>query len=146
MIYTEKMWCLSWKSWQNGLFECSEFQWTKFTPNLLLELNRYWAKVMVFWNAGAIGFQMVGLEKECCTQKMVFFWHFHQKCTCSWIFRKTWFFGNGLFSLGNVVCDKFWNSLRRLYCPCGDFHRKKCLNKFQDYFLWSVKDTHDEKF
>ena len=36
------------------------------------------------------------------------------------------------------------NSPRRLYCPCGNFHQKTCLNKFQDNLLWIVKDTRDE--
>ena len=39
----------------------SEFQCTKFTCKLLLELIRYWSKVNVFWNTGAFGFHMAKL-------------------------------------------------------------------------------------
>ena len=46
-----------------AFFECSEFQCNKFTSILLLELKRYGAKVRVFWNAGAVGSQMVGSKK-----------------------------------------------------------------------------------
>ena len=44
VIFTEKMWCLSWKIGKYGLFGCSEFQWTKFSCNFLL-LKRYWSKL-----------------------------------------------------------------------------------------------------
>jgi len=88
-----------------AFFGCSEFQWTKFTWKLLLELKRYLSKVKVLSNAWTVGFQMDGLEKQCCSKIRVLFWHFAQKCTCSWILRKTIFFGKSLFSPWNVCCD-----------------------------------------
>ena len=53
---------------KTAFFGCSEFQWTKFTWKSLLELKRYWSKVKVFWNAWAIGFQMVKLKNLFCTK------------------------------------------------------------------------------
>ena len=50
---------------------CSEFQWTKFTWKLLLELKRHRSKVRVFWNAWAIGFPMVKLKNQFCTKIIV---------------------------------------------------------------------------
>ena len=35
---------------------------------ILLEFKRYWSKVNVFWNAGAVGFQMVKLKNLSCTK------------------------------------------------------------------------------
>ena len=54
-----------------AFFGCSEFQWTKFIHKLLLELKTYWYKTKVFWNAWAIGFQMVKLKKTSCTKNIV---------------------------------------------------------------------------
>ena len=50
---------------------CSEFQWTKFTYKLLLELKRYKSNVRVFWYAWAIRFQMVKLKNQFCTKIIV---------------------------------------------------------------------------
>ena len=50
---------------------CSEFQWTKFAWKLLIELKRYRSKVKVFWNALAVGFQMVKLKNLSCTKIIV---------------------------------------------------------------------------
>ena len=54
-------------------------------------------------------------------------------------FTKEWFKWISKFlnidALGHWLCLKIWptpendcNSPRRLYCPCGDFHQKICLN------------------
>ena len=56
---------------KTAFFGCSEFQWNKFTWKLLLELKRYQSKVRVFWNAWAIGFQMVKLKNLSCTKIIV---------------------------------------------------------------------------
>ena len=47
-----------------AFFGCSDLQWTKFTWKLLLELKRYQSKVKVFWNAWAVGFQIVKLKNQ----------------------------------------------------------------------------------
>jgi len=54
-----------------AFFGCSEFQWTKFAWKLLIELKRYQSKVKVFWNAWAVGFQMVKLKNLSCTKIIV---------------------------------------------------------------------------
>ena len=53
---------------------CSEFQWTKFAWKLLIELKKYRSKVKVFWNAWAVGFQVVNLTNLSCTKIIVHGW------------------------------------------------------------------------
>ena len=54
-----------------AFFGCSEFQWTKFTWKVLLELKRYRSKVRVFWNPWAIAFKMVKFKNLSCTKIIV---------------------------------------------------------------------------
>ena len=59
-----------------ALFGCNELHWTNFTWKLLLEWKTNWSKG-VFWNAGAIGFQVVQLKKKMfCTKIIVHSWTF----------------------------------------------------------------------
>ena len=52
-------------------FRWSEFQWTRITWKSLQDLKRYSSKVNVFWNDGAVGFQMVKLKKKLSCTKVI---------------------------------------------------------------------------
>ena len=84
---------------------CSEFQWTKFAWKLLIELKRYRSKVKVFWNAWAVGFQMVKLKNLSCTKIIVHGRTLLKSVSAVGFTEKTKFFGKCLFSRWNVLCD-----------------------------------------
>ena len=126
-----------------AFFGCSEFQWTKFTWKLLLELKRYRSKVKLFWNAWAIGFQMVKLKNLPCTKIIV---HGGTLLKSVSAVRKTKFLAKCLFSPWIVLCDQFCTSPMHLYRQCDDFHQQNIVKLVQDQFLQPVKDHPCDKF
>ena len=62
-------------------------------------------------NIGAPGSHIIGA-----------WWDFAQKYKCSDNFRKTYFFGECLFSPWNAWCDSFLTRPRRLNCQCNGLH------------------------
>ena len=122
-----------------------EFQWTKFTWKLLLELKRYWSKVRLFWNAWAIGFQMVKLKNLSCTKIIVLGGTLLKSVSAVGFLEKK-VLGKFLFSPWNVLCDNFFTSPTHLYCQCDDFHTKNFDKHVQDQFLKPVKDHPCDKF
>ena len=125
-------------------FGCSEFQWTKFTWKLLLWMKRYQSKNKVFWNAWAIGFQMVKLKNLFCTKIIVH--DFAQKCQCSWIFGKTKFLGKCLFHREMFCVTNFLLVLRICIVNVMIFIKKNIDKLVQDQFLQPLKDHLCNKF
>ena len=63
--------CMSWKSKRKGLYLVL---WKSIVPiHIAPRIKGYWTIVQMFWYAGAVGFQMVGLKKNKCAPFFFFF-------------------------------------------------------------------------
>ena len=123
--------CPTKKVGKMAFFGCSEFQWTKFTWKLLLELKRYRSKVRVFWNAWAIGFQVVKLKNLSCTKIIVHGGTLLKSVNAVGFFEKTSFwesvsFCREMFCVINVLLV-----LRICIVNAMIFIQKKIINLFR---------------
>ena len=127
------MWCLFLKRSYNGFFGCHEFQWTKLTWKLLLELKRINQKLVCSEMLGPLAFctkiiehggtllenvSAVGFLGE---KKNIFFWKmpfFHCEMFCATNF-------------GLVLCISIINALI--------FIKKTLINSFRISFYQLLK-------
>ena len=129
-----------------AFFGCSEFQWTKFTWKLLLELKRYWSKVRVFWNAWAIAFQMVKLKNLSYTKLFVHGGTLLKSVSAVGFSEKPSFVESVSFHR-EMFCPTNFLLIPRICIVNVMIFIKKNIDKLvQDQFLQHVKDHPCDKF
>ena len=129
-----------------AFFGCSEFQWTKFTWKLLLELKRYQSKVKVFWNAKAIAFQMVNLKNLSCTKIIVHGGTLLKSVSAVGFSEKPSFWESVSFRRTNFCVTNFLLVLRICIVNAMIFSKKNIDKLVQDQFLQPVKVHPCDKF
>ena len=121
---------------------CSEFQWTKFAWKLLIELKRYQSKVKVFWNAWAVGFQMVKLKNLSCTKIIVHGRTLLKSVSAVGFTEKPSFLESVSFH-GEMFCvTNFWLVLVICIVIAMIFIKKKFINLFRISFYNLLKIIH----
>ena len=125
-----------------AFFGCSEFQLTKFTWKLLLELKRYRSKVKVFWNAWAVGFQMVKLKNLSCTKIIVHGRTLLKSVSAVGFTEKPSFLESVSFH-GEMFCvTNFWLVLVICIVIAMIFIKKTLINLFRISFYNLLKIIH----
>ena len=125
---------------------CSEFHWTKLPWRLLLDLKRYLSKVRVFWNAWAIGFQMVKFKNLSCTTIIMHGGTLLKSVSAVGFSEIPSFWESVSFQREMFCGNHFWLVLRICIVNAMNFIKKNIDKLVQDQFLQPVKGHPCDKF